>query len=126
MLFINRSPFFQYFRYELLSLLQIYLAICYLQATFDKKLSSWQSENKKSTQEACTVLLKELKEKYLDPVLARLHGKEGAKVFFKDIMQGYKGIEEDYKVRDIGAKDVCAKVFFEFHPVTTNLITRYF
>ena len=96
-----------------------------MQATLDKKLASWQFENEKSTREDCTVLLKQLKEQHLDPVLTRLRGEEGARVSFEDIIQGYKGIEEDYKVRAIGAKDVCATVFFEFHPVTTILITRY-
>ena len=95
-----------------------------MQATFDKRLASWHFENEKSTREACTVLLKQLKEQHLDPVLARLHGEEGARVSFEDIIHGYKGIEEDYKVRAVGAKDVCASVFFEFHPVTTILFTR--
>ena len=125
-LFVNRSRFFHCFHYELLSLLDIYVSICYLQATFDKRLASWHFENEKSTREACNVLLKQLKEQHLDPVLARLHGEEGARVSFEDIIQGYKGIEEDYKFRAIGAKDVCATVFFEFHPVTTFLIIRSF
>lgn len=125
-LVVNRSRFFHCFLYGLLPLVDIYVYICYLQATFDKRLASWHFENEKSTREACNVLLKQLKEQHLDPVLAQLHGEEGARVSFEDIIQGYKGIEEDYKVRAIGAKDVCATMFFEFHPVTTFLIIRSF
>lgn len=36
---------------------------------------------------------------------------------FEDIVAGYNRIEHDYKARASGAKDVCAAVFFEFHPV---------
>ena len=53
----------------------------------------------------------------MDPILARLQGEEGAKVSFEDILEGYNRIEQDYKIRATGAKDVCAAVFFEFHPV---------
>ncbi|KAL9979061.1 hypothetical protein ACROYT_G016656 [Oculina patagonica] len=77
---------------------------------------SWLSENERLTRESCTHLLKQLKNEHLDPVLARLHGGEGAKVKFEDIVAGYNRIEQDYKARATGAKDVCAAVFFEFHP----------
>jgi len=80
-------------------------------------LGSWQLENEKLTREACNGLLKRLKEEHLDPILARLHGEEGAKISFEDILEGYNSIEQDYKIRATGAKDVCASVFFEFHPV---------
>ena len=49
-------------------------------------------------------------------MLARL-GKEGAKMSLDDIQQGYKRIEQDFKASAKGAKDVCAEVFYEFHPV---------
>ena len=41
---------------------------------------------------------------------------------FDDIVAGYKKIEQDYKARATGAKQVCAAVFFEFHPVNRVLI----
>ena len=87
------------------------------QEALDKKLASWQSENERLTRESCTSLLKQLKKEHLDPVLAQLHGEGGAKVKFEDIVAGYNRIEHDYKSRATGAKDVCAAVFFEFHPV---------
>lgn len=96
-----------------------------LTETSDKRLASWQRENENLTREACTGLLKRLKEEHLDPILARLHGEGGAKVSFEDIIQGYNKIEQDYKVRVIGAKDVCAAVFFEFHPVLMEEMQRY-
>jgi len=85
-------------------------------------LGSWQLENEKLTREACDGLLKRLKEEHLDPILARLQREEGAKVSFEDILGGYNRIEQDYKIRATGAKDVCAAVFFEFHPVKITFL----
>ena len=87
------------------------------QAAFDKRLASWKNENDKLTRDACTSLLKLLKQEHLDPILEKLHGGEGAQVSFEDIIQGYNRLEQDFKVKAIGAKDVSAAVFFEFHPV---------
>ena len=87
------------------------------QAAFDKRLASWKNENDKLTRDACTSLLKLLKKEHLGPVLEKLHGGEGAQVSFEDIIQGYNRLEQDFKVKAIGAKDVSAAVFFEFHPV---------
>ena len=87
------------------------------QAAFDKRLASWKNENDKLTRDACTSLLKLLKKEHLGPVLEKLHGGEGAQVSFEDIIQGYNRLEQDFKVRAIGPKDVSAAVFFEFHPV---------
>jgi len=45
---------------------------------------------------------------------------------FEDIVAGYNRFEHDYKAGATGAKDVCAAVFFEFHPVNEafTFITR--
>ena len=94
------------------------------QEALDKKLASWQSENERLTRESCTSLLKQLKTEHLDPVLAQLHGQGGAKVKFEDIIAGYNRIEQDYKARATGAKDVCAAVFFEFHPVNKGFTSK--
>lgn len=94
------------------------------QEALDKKLASWQSENERQTRESCTSLLKQLKTEHLDPVLAQLQGQEGAKVKFEDIVAGYNRIEHDYKARATGAKDVCAAVFFEFHPVNKGFTSK--
>ena len=94
------------------------------QEACDKKLAAWQSDNERLTRESCTYLLKKLKKEHLDPVLARLHGAEGAKVMFEDIIAGYNRIEQDYKARATGAKDTCAAVFFEFHPVHKRLTCK--
>ena len=53
----------------------------------------------------------------MDPVLKRLHGERGAEMSFHDIIQGYERIKEDFLNGAIGAKDVHAVVFYEFHPV---------
>lgn len=73
------------------------------------------------TREFCNSLLSQLKEKHLDPVLQQLQGKEAAKISFDDIIGGYNKIQEDYKNSAIGAKDVTAAVFAEFHPVRLNV-----
>ena len=84
------------------------------QVAFDKRLDSWKNENDKLTRDACTSLLKLLKKEHLGPVLEKLHGGEGAQVSFEDIIQGYNRLEQDFKVRATGAKDVSAAVFFNF------------
>ncbi|XP_078363547.1 guanylate-binding protein 6-like [Oculina patagonica] len=91
----------------------------------DKNLVSWQRENESLTRESCTYLLKHLKKEHLDPVLAWLHGWEGAKVMFEDIVAGYFRIEQDYKARATGAKDACAAVFFECHPELMKEMHQY-
>ena len=48
------------------------------QAALDKRLASWKNENDKLTRDDCTSLLKRLKQEYLDPILEKLHGGEGA------------------------------------------------
>ena len=57
------------------------------QAALDKRLASWKNENDKLTRDACTSLLKRLKQEHLDPILEKLHGGEGAQVSFEDIIQ---------------------------------------
>ena len=94
-----------------------YFFIFISQSFADREYVTWQTENDQFTREACDALLKQLKKQHLDPILDQLHGKEGAKVMFDDIVAGYKKIEQDYKARATGAKQVCAAVFFEFHPV---------
>ncbi|XP_068683206.1 guanylate-binding protein 4-like [Montipora foliosa] len=96
-----------------------------LTGSFDEKLGWWQLENGKLTRAACDCLLKKLKKEHLDPVLARL-GTEGAKMSFDDIQQGYKRIEQDFKASAKGAKDVCAEVFYEFHPLLMEEMKQYF
>ena len=83
---------------------------------------SMSRETVQFTREACDALLRQLKKQHLDPILDRLQGKEGAKVMFDDIVAGYKRIEQDYKARATGAKQVCVAVFFEFHPVNRLLL----
>ena len=92
------------------------------QSFADREYATWQTENDQFTREACDALLKQLKKQHLDPILDQLHGKEGAKVMFDDIVAGYKKIEQDYKARATGAKQVCAAVFFEFYPVNRVLL----
>lgn len=80
-------------------------------------LKRWQEENNRLTKEGCYRLLRGLKEQQLDPILTRLSGKDGASVTFAQIIGGYSAIEQGFKRDAKGAKDVCAQVFYEFHPV---------
>ena len=92
------------------------------QSFADREYVTWQTENDQFTREACDALLKQLKKKHSDPILDQLQGKEGAKVLFDDIVAGYKNVKQDYKARVTGAKQVCAAVSFEFHPVNRVLL----
>ena len=89
----------------------------FFQELLSVKLIAWQTENAKLTRELCNDLLTQLKQNHLDPVLRRLQGKEAAKMSFEEVIAGYNKIKEDYHNSAIGAKDVIAAVFFEFHPV---------
>ena len=78
----------------------------------------WQIKNSTLTREFCKDLFIQLKQTHLDPVLQQLRGKEGAKLSFDDIIGGYNRIKDEYDKSAIGAKDVAAAVFFEFHSVS--------
>ena len=95
------------------------------QTSCHEALQSWLRENESLTRQACDALLKELKKEHLDPVLERLHGQGGAEVSFDDIIQGYERIKQGYEAGASGAKDVCATMFFEFHPVNEICNTWY-
>lgn len=82
---------------------------------------SWKTRNAELTREFCNSLLSQLKEKRLDPLLRRLQGKEAARISFDEIIGGYNQIKEDYHNSAIGAKDVIAAVFYEFHLVRLNV-----
>ncbi|XP_067054214.1 guanylate-binding protein 7-like isoform X1 [Acropora muricata] len=82
----------------------------------EEKLKALQERNNDLTREECDALLKRLKEERLDPIIALLYTEGGSKVSFADIVSGYSAIEEDFKNQSRGAKDVCAQVFYEFHP----------
>ena len=84
----------------------------------EEKLKALQERNNNLTREECDALLKRLKEERLDPIIALLYTEGGSKVSFADIVSGYSAIEEDFKNQSRGAKDVCAQVFYEFHPVS--------
>lgn len=87
-----------------------------LTAYMENGLNSWQEENTRLTKESCHQLLVGLKQQHLDPVLTQLRGKDGAKVSFAEIMACYTAIEQGFKLEAKGAEDICAQVFFEFHP----------
>jgi hypothetical protein len=78
-------------------------------------------ENRRGTEVHCKDLLKKLKERIVNPVLARLRGPEAAKMEFKDLVEAYNKIEENYKMNARGAKDVQATVFMNFIPVCKTL-----
>lgn len=83
-----------------------------------ERFNLWQIKNANSTREFCNDLLIQLKQTHLDPVLQQLRGKGGAQLSFDDIIGGYNRIKDEYDKSAIGAKDVIAAVFFEFHPVS--------
>ena len=88
------------------------------------KLNKWQDENNSMTREGCVVLLANLKKEYLDPILTQLTGKGGSDVSFAEIISAYSAIEQDFKSQAKGARDVCAQVFFDFHPVSLEVMNQ--
>ncbi|KAJ7380900.1 hypothetical protein OS493_004483 [Desmophyllum pertusum] len=96
-----------------------------LKEFLSQKLHSWQVKNAKLTREFCIDLLIQLKQTHLDPALQQLQRKEGAKLSFEDIIGGYNRIKDDYNKSAIGAKDVIAAVFFEFHPALMKEQEQY-
>ena len=80
-------------------------------------LKRWQEENNRLTKEGSHRLLRALKEQQLDPILTLLSSKDGASLTFAQIIRDYSAIEQGFKRDAKGAKDVCARVFYEFHPV---------
>ena len=86
----------------------------------ENSLKRWQEENNRLTKVECYRMLRGLKEQHLDPILERLSGKDGASVTFAQIIGGYSAIEQGFKRDARGAKDVCAEVFYEFHPVGSS------
>ncbi|KAL9978831.1 hypothetical protein ACROYT_G016400 [Oculina patagonica] len=87
-----------------------------LMECMENSLKRWQEKNNRLTKEECYKMLRGLKEQHLDPLLRQLSGKEGASVSFAQIIGGYSAIEQGFKGDARGAKDVCAQVFYEFHP----------
>ena len=90
-----------------------------------ERFNLWQIKNATSTREFCRDLLIQLKQAHLDPVLQQLRCKGGAKLSFDDIIGGYNRIKDDYDKSAIGAKDIIAAVFFEFHPVSEREVKDY-
>ena len=87
----------------------------------DENLKALQERNNNLTREECVALLKRLKEERLDPIVAQLYTEGGSSVSFAEIIGGYSAIEEGFKSQSRGAKDVCAQVFYEFHPVSFSV-----
>ena len=70
------------------------------------------------TRESCNNLLAMLRKQHINPVLQKLHRKEGAKLSFREIIGKYNLIKDEYHKSAIGAKDEIEAVFFESHPVS--------
>ena len=83
----------------------------------NESLKRWQDKNNRLTKEQCSKLLRELKKNHLDPILRELRGKDGVSMSFDRIVGGYSEIEQGFKRKAKGAKDVCAQEFYDFHPV---------
>ena len=92
----------------------------------ENKLKELQERNSNLTRKECRALLKRLKEERLDPILELLSTKGDSSVSFADIIGGYSAIEEGFKRQSRGAKDVCAQVFYEFHPVSLLTLAGFF
>ena len=85
--------------------------------SIERKLTAWEAENEGQTREWCKVVISVIECEHLDPVIQRLQGKDAAEVSFKDVIDGYNKIKEDYFSSTRGARNVISTVFFEFHQV---------
>lgn len=85
------------------------------------KVRLLRGKNASLTQESCEDLLGRLKIEHLDPVLERVHGPDGAKVNYVDIMNGWSKIATDFNAKAVGATDVRADVFFKFNKVKRKI-----
>ena len=86
----------------------------------ENNLVTLQKRNNDLTREECVALLRRLKKENLDPILGLLTGEGGASVSFAEIIGGYSAIEKGFRSQSRGAKDVCAQVFYESHPVSID------
>lgn len=82
-----------------------------------KKLTEWKTKNDGLTRQKCQELLKNVKEKYLNPILRSLRGPTRTNITSKEIDNAYSKIEKDYKRLASGAEDVRADVFQVFYEV---------
>ena len=96
-----------------------------LQLSIDKKLNIWKDKNASQTKTFCMDLLKDLKMRYLDPVIARVGCKGGASVTYSSIMDAWNAIVNDFHQKAVGSKVVIAVIFKEFNKVRWNLLNPY-
>ena len=85
--------------------------------SFDDKFAIWKDKNAKETETFCQNLLRRLKAQQLDPILARIRGKDSVNVRHSDIMTKWNAIEKAFKIEAVGSDDVKADVFFKFNKV---------
>lgn len=91
-----------------------------------EKFSKWKNKNDNLTEQICEKLVKELKEKHLDPVLERIRGPQGETVSFMEIDKGCAVIELEYKSNAVGSKEVRARVLRKFHQVSNSTVANLF
>lgn len=85
-------------------------------------MSEWKNKNDALTKQSCEKYLEELKRKYFDPVLARVRGPSRSSVSYKEFDDACAKIDKDYKAYAVGAKNVRAQVFREFHEVSVSVL----
>ena len=98
--------------------------VVFTQDQAERNLAKWQEKNDQATEEYCVDLLQKLKHQHLEPVLAQLTSPEGSRLTFAEIIGAYSSIEQGFKDQAKGAKDVCARAFFNFHPVRRSKCRR--
>ena len=103
-----------------------FLMHSFIQQSLIQKLAEWQTENTRLTKELCNNLLSKLKRQHLGPILHRLQRQGGSCLSFDDIIGVYHRIKDDYEEQAVGAKDVIAAAFFDFHPVSNSSLFNVF
>ncbi|KAJ7380916.1 hypothetical protein OS493_004501 [Desmophyllum pertusum] len=88
-----------------------------LMESIDKKVNTWKDKNASLTRQYSEELLRQLKARYLDPVLKRVSNRYDTSVSYADIKNGWDYIVDSFHRKAVGAKDVIANVLFNFNKV---------
>lgn len=73
-------------------------------------------QNKEQTTAGCRDLLKNLKKEKWQPILIRLRGPSASKMEFKEVVEAYDAVKNEYQSKAKGAKNMIQDVFMEFLP----------
>ena len=93
----------------------------YYQEFAEETESEWLRQNNELTTTRCRDLLEALRVQILDPVLERLTGSEIAMVSCEDLYFAYKSVEEEFKLKSEGPRNLRENYATIFRMVRGNI-----